>query len=117
MTNGLTKREYSAPFTNRGNGRDENGRFVRGCKPGPGNPHAASVAAWRNALADTVTLADFEEVVRKLVERAKAGEPWAVKELLNRCLGRPTQAVSIDSEPLTFAQVIKVLRARADDDE
>ena len=117
MTNGLTKREKSARLANGSNGRDHRGRFTHGNPGGPGNPNAAAVGAWRSALVKTVTLADFEEVVRKLVDLAKAGEPWAVRELLNRCLGRPTQAVSIESEPLTLAQVIKVLRAKVDDGE
>ena len=44
-------------------------------------------------MADTVTEDDLRAVIAKLVERAKAGERWAVCELLDRCLGKPMQQV------------------------
>jgi hypothetical protein len=47
---------------------------------------------WRGVLADSVTEKDMRAVVRALVAKAKAGEPWAVKELLDRLLGRPAAA-------------------------
>ena len=82
--------EGTSPSTNGGNGdRDAHGRFARGNSGGPGNPHIKTVAAWRSALARVVSPADIEAVLRKLLERAKAGEPWAIKELLDRCLGKP----------------------------
>jgi len=46
------------------------------------------VAAWRKTLARVVSPADIEDVLAVLLERAKAGEPWAVRELLDRCLGK-----------------------------
>ncbi len=84
------------PFANGGNGeaeRDGHGRFLPGnnAAAGRGNPHAARVNAWRTALADTVTEEDLAEVIGKLVQKAKAGERWAVCELLDRCLGKPVQ--------------------------
>ena len=79
------------PSTNRPNGRDARGRFTKGNPGGPGNPHVAAVAKWRTALVETVTAADLRRVIRKLVESAEAGEPWAIRELLDRTLGRPTQ--------------------------
>lgn len=87
------------PFANGGNGesdRDPQGRFLSGNKAahGRGNPHAGKVNAWRRALAEGVSECDLGEVVAKLVERAKAGERWAVCELLDRCLGKPVQAVT-----------------------
>ena len=88
-----TRAEMSATearLTNGGNGgdRDARGRFTKGNSGGPGNPHVKSVAAWRSALARVISPADIEAVLRKLLERAKAGEPWAVRELLDRCLGK-----------------------------
>ena len=114
MTNGLTKRERSAPLANGSNGRDHRGRFRPGNPGGPGNPHAASVAAWRNALADTVTPDDLEDVIGQLLKQAKDGEPWAVRELLNRCLGRPSQAVSIESTGLHWREMVAALKAAGD---
>ena len=84
------------PFANGDNGqtaRDRCGRFGPGNKAAAarGNPHAARVNAWRGALAATVTERDLRAVVAQLVERAKAGERWAIIELLDRCLGKPAQ--------------------------
>ena len=75
--------------------RDGGGRFLTGNKAAVGrdNPHAAQVNAWRRALAVTVSEEDLRAVIAKLVERAKAGERWAVCELLDRCLGKPMHHV------------------------
>ncbi len=46
-------------------------------------------------LAETVTAEDIRTVLRELIDRAKTGERWAVCELLDRCLGKPTQMQEI----------------------
>ena len=69
--------------------RDSKGRFLPGNPGGPGNPQARNVATWRKALADTVSFEDVAEVTQKLLDAAKAGEPWAIRELLDRVLGKP----------------------------
>ena len=82
-----------SPNGDNGRGRDGRGRFTAGNPGGPGNPHAGAVAAWREALLLTVSPADLKAVLLALLKHAKAGEPWAVKELLDRCLGRaPAEA-------------------------
>ncbi|MBE3100535.1 MAG: hypothetical protein IMZ44_25750 [Planctomycetes bacterium] len=49
--------------------------------------------------------ADLEAAIRMLLERAKAGEPWAVRERLDRCLGRaPAEA----EDPAPPAPPVKV---------
>lgn len=65
------------------------GRFAPGNRAAlnRGNPHAAKVMAWRGALADAVTPDDIRAVVLRLVSEAKAGEGWAVRELLDRTIG------------------------------
>ena len=88
-----------------GEKRGPDGRYLPGTCGGPGNPHAGAVAAWRKALVLAVSPADLEAVIRVLLERAKAGEPWAVKELLDRCLGRaPAEA----EDPAPPAPPVKV---------
>ena len=88
--------------------RDQRGRFGPGNKAAVGrvNPHADRVRAWRSALAATVTEDDLHAVIVKLVERAKAGERWAVCELLDRCLGKPVPqsdpADAEDTGPVTL---------------
>ena len=99
--------DTGAPLTNGDNGRDRRGRFGAGNPGGPGNPNARTVGAWRKALVRAVPPADFEAVVRVVLERAKAGEPWAVREILDRCLGRPGQA-NERAEPLTGQPPVEV---------
>ena len=84
------------PSTNGSNGRDDVGRFATGNAGGPGNPFAAKVAAWRKALHDAVTDEDMRAIVGALINKAKAGEPWAVREVLDRTLGKSTQADLIE---------------------
>jgi hypothetical protein len=83
--------------------RGKNGRFLKGHAGGPGNPHAQRVHRLRSALLNTVTPADIEEIIRKLVAMAKEGDIAATKELLDRTLGKPVTAVELtgaDGEPL-----------------
>jgi hypothetical protein len=50
---------------------------------------------FRTLLLETVQDADLQAVVQKLVEEARAGAPWAVKELLDRLLGKAPQALAL----------------------
>jgi hypothetical protein len=74
------------------NGRDQYGRFAPGNAGGPGNPHGGTVERLRHALLGAVTEADLQAIGAALVAQAKAGDLPAVKELLNRVLGRPTDS-------------------------
>jgi len=90
------------PSTNGNDGlvatRDSKGRFLPGNPGGPGNPQAGNVGKWRQALAEAVSAEDLAEVTRKLVKAAKAGKPWAVRELLNRCLGKPSVQIDLQAD-------------------
>ena len=77
-----------APLANGSNGRDGSGRFAKGNPGGPGNPLARRTAAVRRLFNESVGEDDLRAVVAELVARAKAGEPWAVRELLDRMLGK-----------------------------
>src|SRR5689334_20040804 len=72
--------------------RDGNGRFLPGNRGGPGNPHAKKVAQLRSALLETVTPEDMRTIVLKLVEMAKGGDLPAIRELLERTLGKRVEA-------------------------
>lgn len=39
---------------------------------------------------------DIEQAVRALIRRARDGEPAAIRELLDRCLGKPVEADLIE---------------------
>ena len=94
-----------APSPNGGNGRedavaaggrDKRGRFGPGNPGGPGNPFAAAAGRWRAALVASVSEEDIAAVVRALVNAAKRGESWAVRELMDRTLGKPVEADLIE---------------------
>lgn len=70
-------------------GRDKTGRFVKGCKPGPGNPNVRRIAEHTRAIRDAVTADELRAVVRKLADQALAGDIQAARVLLDRCAGTP----------------------------
>ena len=100
------RNEIANAPTQNGADRDERGRFLPGNPGGPGNPHAAQLAAWRATFTAAVTSEDLREVIVQLVEAGKKGEPWAVKELLDRCLGKPQPAeqlpAGVEAEGITI---------------
>ena len=67
-------------------------RFACGNIGGPGNPHAKQVGALRAALLAAVSTDDLTAIVGKLVELAKGGDVRAIREVLDRTLGRPVEA-------------------------
>jgi hypothetical protein len=71
------------------NVRGPGGRFAPGNPGGIGNPHAKAVGQLRAAMMASVTPDDVREVVKGLVRAAKVGEPWAVREFLDRLFGKP----------------------------
>lgn len=78
------------PTTNGENntdGRGADGRFVRGNHGGPGCPYISRIAQWRAVMAKTITPDDIAAVVRTLVVAGRAGRPWAVKVILDHCVG------------------------------
>lgn len=84
---------------------DAKGKFRPGNKAGKGNPYAATLSRNRSEFikelerlsargnAKAVSIA-----AKKLMEKVLAGEPWAIREMLDRLMGKPT--VNID--PLTI---------------
>ena len=68
--------------------RDAKGHYLIGNPGGPGNPHPKHAAEWRDAARCAVTPADLRDVMAQLVLAARAGLPWAIHELLERCLGK-----------------------------
>jgi hypothetical protein len=69
--------------------------FRPGNPGGPGNPFARQVNTLRSKLYEAVTPEDFAQVVTALVDGAKAGKLPFVRELLDRLIGKPPQAVHV----------------------
>ncbi len=84
------------PFVDGSNNRDAHGRFRRGNSCGKGNPHMASVARWRLAIVESVSVDDIRATVLALVRAARDGEQWAIRELLDRCIGKPASFEQIE---------------------
>src|SRR5437016_81004 len=84
------------PSTNGASGRGPGGRFTAGNAGGPGNPHAGAVGRLRSALLGAVTEEDVRAIVARLVQMAKDGDVRAIREVLDRALGRPVEADLIE---------------------
>ena len=87
------------PSSNGSNGRVAGGRFTKGHPGGPGNPHARQVAAIRAVLMAAVSDDDLRAIVSTLVEKAKAGDVMAAREVLDRLIGKAKVAVAVEPEP------------------
>ena len=93
-----------APSPNGGNGRGDarlpgrhaRGRFASGNPGGPGNPYAKQAGRLRSALMESVTEKDMRAVAARLISLAKGGNIQAIKELLDRTLGKPHEADLIE---------------------
>ena len=86
------------PSTNGANGdaRDGRGRFAKGNHGGPGNPNARHVASWRRSLGASIKAADIRDAVAQLVKAARAGQPWAIRELLDRTVGKSASFAELE---------------------
>lgn len=70
------------------NGRDSNGRFAGGNSFARGNPHHRKAAQLRSALLAAIDEADIKAAVAALLQRAKSGDVIAIRELLDRSVGK-----------------------------
>ena len=53
------------------------------------------------------------EVTHRLVEAAKSGTPWAVRELLDRCLGKPHVQIDVQADVAANRQLTETEQAEA----
>ena len=72
------------------NGRAPDGRFGAGNRFATGNPRHKQTAELRSALFAAVSSKDIEAVVKRLVQMAHNGDLAAIRELLDRVLGKPS---------------------------
>ena len=106
------------------NGRDGGGRFAAGNRAASGHKRREHIARLRNAFTTCVSENDILDVVTKLLELAKAGDLGAIKQLLDRAIGKP-ETVDAEHDQLTLAErresllrelaEFNELRSRADD--
>ncbi len=60
--------------------------------------HTKREEQWRRAFAAVVKPKEFRVVVSALLEHAKKGDAWAVKYLLDRCLGTTVQELHVQAD-------------------
>ena len=73
-------------------GHQPNGRFALGNRCGRGNPLAGRAAKIRAVLLEALTEEDAKAIAERLIEMAKSGDLAAVRELLDRTVGKCVQA-------------------------
>lgn len=99
--------DETEPLPDRANGdRDRaSGKFLKGCKGGPGNPEGRRIAKLRSALLNAVTEEDIAEIMQKMVGLAKNGDVQAAKIVLERTIGKVDQGIAIsgDSDDIVSA--------------
>lgn len=80
------------PSTHGADGKDVEGRFAKGNKLGKGNPLAGRAAKIRAVLLKKLTPTEAESIADVLIKQAKSGDLAAIRELLDRTIGKPAQA-------------------------
>jgi hypothetical protein len=108
----LSLEEYSLnnPTPNGANGRSPNGQFAPGNPGGPGNPFAHRVAALRSALMDAITEDDLRAIVAILIAKAREGDAVAIREVLDRTIGKPGPTQNPDRVALDEMEIELALR-------
>lgn len=100
-----------------GNGRNPDGTFAKGWKGGPGRKRGARTEHMIDAFDRLLTQPKADEIMGKLIEEAVNGAPWAIKEVLDRCLGKANQKIEVDLEVDLASEVrdgLKAILARPD---
>jgi hypothetical protein len=98
--------EPTTPATSNGTGPKPRGpgrRFEVGNRYGKGNPHTKQVNQFRAELYKCVTVEDLRAVAAALIDKAKTGNVPAIRELLDRLIGRAPQAIHLVGEPAIAA--------------
>lgn len=79
-------------------GRKINGHFVKGNKIGRGDPHFARVQGVRTTIFNATSEEEVREIWGQLISKAKAGNLAAIREVLDRLLGKPRQDIGVGGE-------------------
>jgi len=73
-----------------GGGRGGDGRFVAGNKFGRGNPLAGRASRIRAVLLRKMSPAVAGRIADRLIAQAQTGDMVAIRELLDRTIGKPS---------------------------
>ena len=67
--------------------------------------HWQKMASFHKAFMEATTADDIAQVTRTLIDTAKAGKSWAIKEFLDRALGKPLVNIQMDGNLAVDARV------------
>ncbi|QNN24313.1 hypothetical protein HED60_19235 [Planctomycetales bacterium ZRK34] len=81
-------------MANGSNGHDQRGRFTVGNKAAVGRRtrHAERVGKLRDELLDAITPEAIRKAITALIREAESGNVAAIRELLDRAVGKPIEA-------------------------
>lgn len=99
--------------------RDPRGRWLPGCRGGPGNPHLRALAAHRQAVASAVTADQLVAIMQALVCAALKGNVAAAQTVLERVAGKPRSPIPgalRASSPVEAARAALAAAARGEAD-
>lgn len=77
--------------------RAKDGKWLAGIGGGGGNPYVKSINHYKALIGAAVSDEDVVAIVQAMVERGKAGDIAAAREIFDRLVGRPKQEVAIES--------------------
>ena len=101
--------------TTNGTGRTANGRFAAGNPGGPGRPPRPTEMKYLATLADSVTLADWRQIVARAVADAKAGDSTARAWLAQYVIGKePPRLAAVTAYELAAGAYDELASAMAD---
>ena len=89
------------------NGRDANGRFVKGHKalPGAGRPKRKTEERYIRAMMNAVSIADWRQIIRTGVGKAIEGDLGWARFIADYLAGKPIQRQEItgaEGDPIVF---------------
>ena len=91
--------------------RRPNGTLLPGHSGGPGRKKSSRGEVFNRVADATLTETVATDVWNRLVKAAKAGEPWAIREILDRSLGKADQKFT-GEVGFTMAEAFSLLEGR-----
>ena len=98
----------SAPKRN-GTNRNPDGTFKKGHPGGPGRKPSKRGEIMNRLWDEELGVEECRDTLRSLIKCARKGEAWAIQEILNRTLGKPSSNVKLEGV-LTIDKALALLR-------
>lgn len=102
------------------NGRKANGRFAKGNPGGTGGPTTWKAMDYYDGYTKELSIAQIRKLARRVYQKAMSDDADAMiaaKDILDRVLGKPTEAVAGDTHnqfPVLVADTVDVIKQLED---